>query len=198
MNKPATLPLEGEPVSSLAPKCQNCGEHFTPRGSGKEQKFCKPACLRAYHDAPERRNARLGNVRGSGTLETDSGEEIFDPTPEATQQCALALAGAGATPEVVATFAGLAVQAKEEACGAPTPRPSRTQKPDFDWSEDDSVVLKEQPATAVYINPKGCIVIRQEQGPMDDEDSFVFIAPENIERLIVELQHLDGELREQR
>ena len=32
---------------------------------------------------------------------------------------------------------------------------------DFDWQNDELVVLPLQPATAVYTNPHGVIVIRQ-------------------------------------
>jgi hypothetical protein len=50
---------------------------------------------------------------------------------------------------------------------------------DFDWHDDPSVVLKSQPATAIYYNPKGCIVIRQEKSWADESDPFVYITPEN-------------------
>ena len=50
---------------------------------------------------------------------------------------------------------------------------------DFDWLEDDSVVLREQPATAIYTNKNGVLVIRQ-KGDWDAEgDTFAFITPEN-------------------
>jgi hypothetical protein len=50
---------------------------------------------------------------------------------------------------------------------------------DFDWDdpEEDSIVLREQRATAVYRNMKGEVVIRQRCWP--DDDSFLFISPEN-------------------
>jgi hypothetical protein len=49
---------------------------------------------------------------------------------------------------------------------------------EFDWDDDDSIVLREQRATAVYRNRSGAVVIRQ-RGAGDDEDTFVFIEPEN-------------------
>jgi hypothetical protein len=50
---------------------------------------------------------------------------------------------------------------------------------DFNWHDDPSVVLKSQPATAIYYNPNGCIVIRQERSWAEDSDPFVYITPEN-------------------
>ena len=51
---------------------------------------------------------------------------------------------------------------------------------EFDWETDDSVVLKEQRATAVYHNRKGELIIRQRAAWNDDLDAFVFVSPENI------------------
>ena len=48
---------------------------------------------------------------------------------------------------------------------------------DFDWNDDDAVVVPEQRAGAVYWNPRGQIVIRQLGWP--DDDPFVFFAPEH-------------------
>lgn len=50
---------------------------------------------------------------------------------------------------------------------------------DFDWHADDSIILKEQPATAVYFNKGGNLVIRQKGDWNDDGDKFLFITPEN-------------------
>jgi hypothetical protein len=50
---------------------------------------------------------------------------------------------------------------------------------DFDWYEDPSVVLRSQPATAIYHNNKGHIVIRQERSWSEDSDPYVMISPEN-------------------
>ena len=50
---------------------------------------------------------------------------------------------------------------------------------DFDWNEDDSIILKEQRATAAYRNKVGELIIRQRAGWNDDRDTFVHISPEN-------------------
>ncbi|MGV3727750.1 hypothetical protein [Hydrogenophaga sp.] len=52
---------------------------------------------------------------------------------------------------------------------------------DFDWYSDadkESVVVPSVQAVAVYINPHGDVVIRQ-QDPMGDEDSVIVIPRSN-------------------
>jgi hypothetical protein len=50
---------------------------------------------------------------------------------------------------------------------------------DFDWSNDPSIVLRSQPATAIYHNGSGGLVIRQERSWCEDSDPYVHISPEN-------------------
>jgi hypothetical protein len=50
---------------------------------------------------------------------------------------------------------------------------------DFDWREDECVVLKEQLAVAVYPNSHGAIVIRQERAWDEDSDTLILIEPCN-------------------
>lgn len=54
---------------------------------------------------------------------------------------------------------------------------------DFDWYGDDSIACRAQPAIAVYRNPAGEIIIRQEREWCDNEDTFVRIQPENARQL---------------
>jgi hypothetical protein len=49
----------------------------------------------------------------------------------------------------------------------------------FDWTHDDAVVLREQPAVAVYTNPHNEVVIRQACAWDEDDDTVIFILPEN-------------------
>ena len=55
----------------------------------------------------------------------------------------------------------------------------------FDWSgeERDSVVVTEQQAIAVYTNPRGHIVIRQEDPYGPEEDHWLVVAPHNVATL---------------
>jgi hypothetical protein len=63
---------------------------------------------------------------------------------------------------------------------------------EFDWSDDDVVVLREQRLTAVYRNPHGDLVIRQERSWNEDEDPFLVIAADNVQPLIDKLCDLEG------
>ena len=51
---------------------------------------------------------------------------------------------------------------------------------DFDWKSDPSVILQEQRATAVYHNPYGGLVIRQEKTWDEESDPYMVISAENI------------------
>jgi hypothetical protein len=55
----------------------------------------------------------------------------------------------------------------------PKPTPAPTGE-DFDWADDESVILREQPETAAYFNREGGLVIRQHRWP--DDDTVVVIA----------------------
>jgi hypothetical protein len=55
---------------------------------------------------------------------------------------------------------------------------------EFSWRDDATVVLQEQPATAVYVNPSGNIVIRQNGDSMQEYHQFVFVRPENVPSLV--------------
>ena len=62
------------------------------------------------------------------------------------------------------------------AAGLP---PVEREFDDFDWGTDDSVVLHEQRATAVYQNRFGGLVIRQEKTWDEESDPFIVIGAEN-------------------
>jgi hypothetical protein len=55
-----------------------------------------------------------------------------------------------------------------------TPEPPAAATGDFDWADDESVILREQPETAAYFNREGGLVIRQHRWP--DDDTVVVIA----------------------
>lgn len=50
---------------------------------------------------------------------------------------------------------------------------------DFNWHDDDSIILREQRAVAVYRNKGRDLVIRQQACWNDDEDAYVCVTPEN-------------------
>jgi hypothetical protein len=49
----------------------------------------------------------------------------------------------------------------------------------FDWVHDDAVVLREQPAVAVYTNSHNEVVIRQACAWDEDDDTVIVVLPEN-------------------
>lgn len=55
---------------------------------------------------------------------------------------------------------------------------------DFDWCEDPSIVLQEQPPTAIYTNVAGAVVIRQGGDFLQTGDQIVVVRPENVVRLV--------------
>jgi hypothetical protein len=74
---------------------------------------------------------------------------------------------------------------------SPPIQPQRTdddEPSDFDWVKDKAdIVLPEQPATAVYLNLRGDVVIRQARDYGEDDD-LITVRPENIPALISGLQ----------
>jgi hypothetical protein len=61
---------------------------------------------------------------------------------------------------------------------------------DFQWSDvEDGLVQEDQLAVAVYLNPKGDVVIRQKaDGYAQQEDPWIVISKDKLERLIEKLQ----------
>lgn len=66
---------------------------------------------------------------------------------------------------------------------------------EFNWKEDkDSVVFPSTQGVAVYANGQGEIVIRQQAGPLDDDDSFVVIPRDQVAAVILAIQAVGGEI----
>jgi hypothetical protein len=73
------------------------------------------------------------------------------------------------------------------------PKPDKKPEPeakDFDWNADDSIILREQPETAIYYNPEGSLVIRQRGWP--DEDVIIIIAEQSIDQFLDKLTDACG------
>jgi hypothetical protein len=63
---------------------------------------------------------------------------------------------------------------------------------EFDWLKNDAVVVPTQLALAVYENPQGAIVIRQERDWCQEEDSFIVIEQKNLMTVIDRLCDIAG------
>jgi len=68
----------------------------------------------------------------------------------------------------------------------PSSAPAHTKEPEFDfWDPRNGLIAVEhQPRICVYTNRHNAIVIRQEGGFDDDEDSFVYVRPANVKALV--------------
>jgi hypothetical protein len=74
------------------------------------------------------------------------------------------------------------------------------QCPEFDWNpnrdEDHSIVVRGQPAIAVYLNPHDEVVIRQEGQYDPSEDNFVYVTKPNaliVAKAVLEAARIDVE-----
>jgi hypothetical protein len=71
--------------------------------------------------------------------------------------------------------------------------PNKSPPPDnddFDWANDKSIILPEQPETAAYFNAEGSLVIRQRRWP--DEDTVIIIAESCLDRFLDKLTDVCG------
>jgi hypothetical protein len=68
----------------------------------------------------------------------------------------------------------------DKVAASQAPVQSIVDEDDFDWNTDDSIVLREQRATAVYHNRLGELIIRQKAAWDDERDTFVYITSENV------------------
>ena len=57
----------------------------------------------------------------------------------------------------------------------------------FDWRSDDSIILRYQPATAVYRNACNTVVIRQEGAGYEDDQFVILRDAEAVNRLVAAL-----------
>jgi hypothetical protein len=104
-------------------------------------------------------------------MQTDSENQSEPPTTPANES----------TPEFIA-------EAQCQSCADCTPKPHKSR---FDWGPDnDDLLVPSQPALAVYVNPWGQIVIRQE-GEIFEDDSYVIIGSAHVPALIEKLQELN-------
>jgi hypothetical protein len=149
--------------------CEQCGEQFAPRAGsgGKPQRFCSSQCRQRWHDTnpnvAQRGDSHVGGA--DGRPGNDSSEEK--------------------------PASGLPIGGKLPF--GPHDLVVRRDDPDhFDWINDESIVLKEQPATAIYRNRENSIVIRQQAAWDREEDTFVFITEQNAMAFLDQLCDLMG------
>jgi len=61
-------------------------------------------------------------------------------------------------------------------------------RPEFDWNPvsdtDHSIVVRGQPAIAVYLNPHDEVVIRQQDQYDESDDHFVYVTKDNLLKVV--------------
>jgi hypothetical protein len=72
------------------------------------------------------------------------------------------------------------------------PPPGVVDEPKYDPFDPKlgDMVIQHQPAIAIYENPFGAIVIRQECTARDDDDPVIIIRPEHVEKLVAKLRQV--------
>ena len=68
--------------------------------------------------------------------------------------------------------------------------------PEFDWQaaqDEGAIVQQAVERGAVYENPYGDLVVRQERGEYDEHDTYIVIARGNLPAFIAKLQELVAE-----
>jgi hypothetical protein len=73
--------------------------------------------------------------------------------------------------------------------------PIAPKEPEFDpfGAGCEEMVIAHQPAVAVYENPFGAVVIRQECTTRDDDDPVIIVRPEHVEKLVARLRQVAKE-----
>lgn len=75
---------------------------------------------------------------------------------------------------------------------AEEPSADQGKHPDFDWNDEETVVLGRQLAVAVYRTPDGGLVIRQERDWNEEDDTYIVISPQNVSAFVDRLVDVVG------
>ena len=105
---------------------------------------------------------------------------------DALKDAVTRMAAAGATVEQTAIFEDAM---RERMAGTQISIPAEFE---FDWLTAEEVCISEQQGIAVYEAKDGDIVIRQQRAWCDDEDSMIWVKPDNLMKLIDKLCDLAG------
>jgi hypothetical protein len=62
---------------------------------------------------------------------------------------------------------------------------------EFSWEDKTIVVFKSTRGVAVYLNPDDDVVIRQQAGPLDNDDAILVIPRGQLKELVIALQNLE-------
>jgi hypothetical protein len=137
--------------SRLQNTCLQCKAELAPRAKsgGKAKRFCNDGCRQ-----------RFNRFRISQPV-----EEKSQPVDETFDTVRLE------TPGAIRNLPAIREPQPEKP---EQTSPSTPAEDDFDWNNDDSVIIRETKDTAVYFNKHSALVIRQRGWP--DDDTFIIIA----------------------
>lgn len=172
----------GDAVTAISLICKNCGGEFIARR--RDAKFCSASCKQTSFRNRQKPDIQQGEAAMSNKPNAD---------PVATDQSLLHLAPEPEVVEKPATPGQTAANVFEKGmevgrllAGVQNQRDDSTEA--FEWtSENLDVVVPQQGAIAVYSNPMGVVVIRQEKDWNDEGDHFVFVHPTHIDALVERL-----------
>lgn len=162
---------------------------------GKPDLFIPGATLREIDKIGEDMRAEEEAARAAGKIECANPDcgEWFMPRkgsggkPQRFCSSTCKAAGDGGLSKPVPNVA-----VKSPTLAAPGPNVGKSDS-DFDWHENDSVVLREQPETAIYFNAYGQLVIRQrEDWPHENGDPYVVISENNISDFLDKITAICG------
>jgi hypothetical protein len=149
------------PSNKSDPICEHCRKSFGSRNGrgGSAQRFCSATCRKSHHNAQRQHLKRLNETLvKSPASQTETLRDAEKSETLATTE--------------------------------PAPAPAaKIEDPDkFDWFRDrEDIVVRQQMPIAVYHNPHGDVVIRQ-QGEFYEEDKWIVIECHNLVPLISRLQ----------
>ena len=129
--------------------------------------------------------SRVGQERG-----TSVGQDAkFDETRGTSGTASEAAEGEGRV--LGRTPSGTVAAAMPDASDLDDDGPPIARAPysdDFKWEpENEAVIVAQQQAIAIYINPWGQVVIRAGAADYGEEDAFVVVSPEHVPALIAKL-----------
>jgi hypothetical protein len=169
--------------------CANCGEAFEPRrhGGGKPQRFCSDKCRLEAHRSQRSPTRNVGTLAGD-TEVAATAENASAATPSPTEFRHMLIE---ATKDFDTKMTETAEEAVDNALASGKVKYPAAED-EFEWTNDDSVLVPDQRALACYFNKRGELVIRQERAWDQDEDNFVFIAERNIAEFLDKLTDICG------
>ena len=107
-------------------------------------------------------------------------------TPRDAEELPLGQTGGMAQLDQVSRTGGTPKPPAEYSLTPQVPKCSPPKPERFDWANDESVIIPEQPETALYWNHQDQIVIRQRCWP--DDDTFVYFNRAHLAHLIAMLR----------